>query len=98
MSGCRSGVAKRIMGDELKAIYTHCFGYSLDLAKCDTVKRCDCINNALSITNEITKLMNKSLQRKAHFLHLKETLTTRTLGVHVVQLGGLSEQSHYRAL
>ena len=50
MSDCRSGVAKRIMDDEPKAIYIHCYGHSLDLAISDTVKRCDCINNALSIT------------------------------------------------
>ena len=72
MSGCRSEVAKRIMDDEPKAIYTHCYGHSLDLAISDTVKRCNCINNALSITYEITKLIKKSPQREAHFLHPKE--------------------------
>lgn len=59
MSGCRSGVAKRIMDVEPKAIYTHCYGHSLDLAISDTVKQCDCINNALSITHEITKLIKE---------------------------------------
>ena len=98
MSGCRSGVAKRIMDDEPKAIYTHCYGHSLDLAisdtvkRCDcinnalsiTVKRCDCINNALSITYEITKLIKKSPQREARFLRLKETLSPSTPGVRVL--------------
>ena len=83
-SGCRSGVAKRIMDNEPKAIYTHCYGHSLDLAISDTAKRCDCINNALSITHEITKLIKKSPQREAHFLHLKETLCPGTPAVHVL--------------
>ena len=73
LSGCRSGVAKRIMDVEPKAIYTHCYGHYLDIAISDTVKQCDCINNALSITHEITKLIKKSPQREACFLHLKET-------------------------
>ena len=52
MSGCRSGVAKRIMEVDPKAIYTHCYGHSLDVTISDMVKQCDCINSALSITHE----------------------------------------------
>lgn len=83
MSGCRSRVAKKIMDDEPKAIYTHCYGHSLDLAISDTAKRCDCINNDLSITHEITKLIKKSPRREACFLHLKETLCPGTPAVRV---------------
>ena len=32
MSGSRSGVAKRIMEEECRAVYTHCYGHSLNLA------------------------------------------------------------------
>ena len=32
MSGARSGVAKRIMEEECTAVYTHCYGHSLNLA------------------------------------------------------------------
>ena len=70
MPGCRSGVAKRIIDDESKAIYTHCYGHPLDLAITDTVKRWDCINIAFSITHEITKLIKISPQREARFLYL----------------------------
>ena len=84
MSGSKSGVAKRIMDNEHKAVYTHCYGHSLDLAISDTVKKCDCINNALSITHEISKLIKKSPQREACFLHLKETLALNTPGVRVL--------------
>ena len=84
MSGCRLGVAKRIMDDEPKAIYTHCYGHSLDLVISDTAKRCDCINNALSIMHEITKLIKKSPQREACFLHLNETLCPGTPAICVL--------------
>ena len=50
----------------------------------DTAKQFDCINNALSVTHEIIKLLKKSLQREARFLHLNKTLAPRTPGVHVL--------------
>ena len=84
ISSCRSRVAKRIMNDESKAICTHCYEHSLDLAISDTAKQCDCINNTLSIMHEIIKLLKKSLQREARFLHLNETLAPSTPGVHVL--------------
>ena len=36
MAGCRTGVANLILSMELQALYTHCFGRSLNLAMCDT--------------------------------------------------------------
>lgn len=38
MSGVRTGVAKRIIDEEPKAFYTHCYGHSLNLAVSDTMK------------------------------------------------------------
>ena len=84
MCGSRSGVAKKIMDDEQKAIFIHCFGDFLDLAISDTVKSCDCINNALPITYQITKLIKNSPQSEAYFLHFKETLAPGTPGVLVL--------------
>ncbi|KAL5514956.1 hypothetical protein EMCRGX_G000052 [Ephydatia muelleri] len=40
MSGCKAGVAKLILDEEPRAIYTHCFGHSLNLACNDTIKQC----------------------------------------------------------
>jgi len=41
MAGSKSRVATRILSEEPKALYTHCYGHSLNLAVCDTVKNCE---------------------------------------------------------
>ena len=38
MSRIRAGVAKTISNEEPRAVFTHCYGYSLNLACSDTVK------------------------------------------------------------
>ena len=37
MSGTKSGVAKSIMDEEPRAVYTHCYGHSLNLAASDAI-------------------------------------------------------------
>jgi len=39
MSGTRTGVAKRISDEEARAVFTHCYGHSLNLAASDTVNK-----------------------------------------------------------
>ena len=39
MSGARSGVEKRIMEEECRAVYTHCYGHSLNIAANNAVKK-----------------------------------------------------------
>ena len=38
MSGARSGVAKRITDEGPRALFTHCYGHSLNLTASDTIK------------------------------------------------------------
>ena len=40
MKGHRTGVAKVISDLEPRAVYTHCYGHSLNLAVCDSVRAC----------------------------------------------------------
>ena len=40
MSGIKSGVAKQILDEEKRAIFTHCYGHALNLACNDAVKCC----------------------------------------------------------
>jgi len=40
MSGLRNSVAKQIKDLEKKALYTHCYGHSLNLAASDTLQNC----------------------------------------------------------
>ena len=39
MSGIRNGVASQIRREESRAIYTHCYGHSLNLATVDAIKK-----------------------------------------------------------
>ena len=38
MTGNRTGVATQVLSIESRALFTHCHGYSLNLAVCDTIK------------------------------------------------------------
>lgn len=55
MSGAKSGVAKRISDEEPRAVYTHCYGHSINLAACDAIKQSKPIKCALEVTHEICK-------------------------------------------
>ena len=48
MAGCRTGVASQILSIESRALYTHCYGHSLNLAMRDTIKKCSgCIRYSI---------------------------------------------------
>ena len=71
MSEARSGVAKRIADIEPHALFTHCYGHSLNLAANDTIKNSRVMKSALETTHEITKLIKFSPRREAIFRDLK---------------------------
>ena len=75
MSGLRSGVDTRIQQLESRAIYTHCYGHSLNLAAGDTIKKSTVMKKALDITLEMSKLIKFiSPKRDSLFQNLKEEL------------------------
>ena len=78
MAGYRSGVATRVTSDEPRAIYTHCYGHSLNLACCDAVKRCKLMKDALETTCKITKLIKKSPGCDATFKSLQSEMVPET--------------------
>lgn len=78
MSGKRSGVATKVLQEEPKAIYTHCYGHSLNLACGDAVKQCKVMRDSLDTTHEITKLIKKSPRRDALLQKLKTELAPDT--------------------
>ncbi len=83
-SGSRSGVATRIVREEPKAIYTHCYGHSLSLACSDTIKNCTLMRNAL---------VKKSPRRDSTL----ESLDSDGPGyAFYVRLDGLCVLMHYR--
>ena len=63
MSGIRSGVAKRVLDEESRAVFMHCYSHSLNLAASDAIKKSQLMKSALETTHEITKLIKKSFRR-----------------------------------
>ena len=55
MKGEKSGLAQRRREEKPRAVYMHCYGYSINLAACDAVKECKPIKNALEMTHEVCK-------------------------------------------
>ena len=58
MSSLKSGVATRLLQEEPRAIYMHCYRHSLNPACADAIKKCSVMKNALDTTFEITKLIH----------------------------------------
>lgn len=72
MSGCKSGVAKRITDLEPRALYIHCYGHALNLEAGDAIKQSKLMQDALDTTREITKLVKSSPKREAMFKDIKK--------------------------
>ena len=60
MSGSRSGVAKLVQDKEPRALYTHCYGHSLNLPASDMLQKIKILKSAMETTHEITKLIKYS--------------------------------------
>ena len=84
MSGSRSGVATCILQEEPRALYTHCYGHSLNLACSDTIKECRLMRNALDVVQEITKLVKKSPRRDSTLQSIKQQLSSDSPGLRVL--------------
>ena len=53
MSGAKNGVAKQISDIEPRAIFSHCYGHALNLAVCDTLKKCPLIMDAQTLQEKL---------------------------------------------
>ena len=84
MSGIRNGVSTQILKEEPRAVYTHCYGHSLNLACNDTIKQSKVIKDALEVTQEIAKLVKRSPQRDSLLHRIKDQLADNTPGVRVL--------------
>ena len=60
MSGAKQGVAKVLLDEEPRALYTHCYGHALNLAVGDCVKQGKLMKDALDVVIEVSKLIKKS--------------------------------------
>ena len=84
MAGCRTGVASQILSIESRALYTHCYGHSLNLAMCDTIKKCKIARDALDTAYEIRKLIKFSPKRNHMFEELKQQFSPDNPGFRVL--------------
>ena len=65
MSGARNGVATKILENERRALYTHCYALSLNLTVSDTMKKSKVCRDALDMAFEIVRLMKFAPKREA---------------------------------
>ena len=84
MAGHRSGVAKQLGDEEPRALFVHCYGHSLNLAMCDTIKTTVLTRDSLDVTSEISKLIKYSQKRNARFDALKGEISPDTPGFRVL--------------
>ena len=78
MKGGNTGVAKQLLDEELRTLYTHCYGHALNLAVGGAVKDCKVMKDALDTTYEVSKIVKYSPKRNTVLQNLKETLALDT--------------------
>lgn len=64
MKGVRSGLVPRVQELESRAVYTHCYGHSINLAANDALTSSKLLKDALDMTREVTKLIKYSPRRE----------------------------------
>ena len=64
MKGLRTGVAKQLLP---RAVYTHCYGHSLNLEIGNTVNRCKIMKDCLHLIFRVSALVKFSPKRDIHF-------------------------------
>ena len=84
MSGSKSGVAKRILDLEPRALYTHCYGHALNLATQDALKGIKVMEDTLDTVYEITKLKKKSPKHDSIFKKYKDDISTDSPGIRIL--------------
>ena len=82
MAGEKTGVSTQIKSQEPHAIFTHCYGHSLQLA--DTIKEIKNLADMFDTTAEISKLLEFSPKRDAMFDRIKEAISPETTGFRVL--------------
>lgn len=80
MRGARNGVAKRILQEQPKAMFTHCYGHSLNLACQDLARNVAPVKEALDTTFDFSKLLKYSAKRSAEFSKLKAEIAPEEPG------------------
>ena len=72
MSGSKSGVATRFKEENEKCLFTHCYGYALNLSVGDAIKKVPTLDETFSVAYEICKFVKKSPQRNTKLNTIRE--------------------------
>ena len=86
MSGANKGVAKQLSDTESRAVYTHCYRYSLNLAISTSIKQSKVMKDALDTTLIISQHINYSPKTDTYSEVLKRELAPDTPDVQVLCL------------
>ena len=70
--GAKKGVSKQIMDIERRALFTHCYGDTLNLACSDAVKGCKVLKSTLETTREINKVIKFSPKKRSNLSRSEE--------------------------
>jgi len=73
MCGAHNGVATKLLQEESRALYTHCYAHTLNLAVADTIKKSKLCRDALDTAFEITRLIKFSPKRNAAFEKIRSS-------------------------
>ena len=84
MSGHKSGIAKSITDIESRALYTHCYGHSLNLAVGNTIKNIKILTDVMDIIHEMSALIKFSPKRDVKFEAIKKELEPDTPSFRVL--------------
>jgi len=84
MAGRRKGVKTQILHEERRALFTHCYGHSLNLAVADAVKNVKFLQSNMNTTFEISKLFQYSPKRLALFEKVKADLSPAGVGFRIL--------------
>ena len=84
MAGEKTGVSTQIKSEEPRAIFTHCYSHSLQLAVGDTIKGIKNLTDMFDTTAEISKQLKFSPKRDSMFDRIKEAIFPETTGFRVL--------------
>ena len=99
MQAVHNGVATQILAAiQPKAVYTHCYGHSLNLACQDMIRNIKPLRDALDTTHELSKLLKYSTTRKAEYMRLRQEIArVKLASTAFVQLAGLCGPANSKA-
>ena len=76
MQGSKNGLKTQILKAENRAIAIWCYAHNVNLASCDSMKKCQIMKNSFSTNGEIVKTIRWSPKRMARLNAIKAEVET----------------------